>query len=592
MRKDTLLYYKTLLFLFFSLGIISCDSFLEEDPKGFVLESDIPNTYEGAVSLVAAPYENWVSRSNLYGRWFLMWETGTDDQSTRDNLARPMDTYLLHKANPDEPFYYTGIWAPLWKGVADCNNSIEVIHQMQTLEEELVQLLKEEDEKDPPNYDGLTEEQIQILEEKRIFKLLLKVEGMVTDTEKKEIIAELKVLRALYYYHLVRMFGDVPKITLPMNQFSALETVDRADVMEVYEDIIVRDLTEAIEYLPETYSSAYKGRFTRTSAFVILADVYLTMAGWRYTSNGQLLRGEHKYYSLAMAAADSVLQNRAGYEIFTQSETYDNPFEQPWRQFFSKESLVEFGNLSGFGNGANGEGLIVTSEAMMNQTVNFWGVNLKSFHGGGAGTFIPTPDLYKSFEEGDLRREFSMLTKGVDASGDSCYNIPLFHKLLDPVIYKGQPGFQRADGNINIILYRVADAMLIYAEASNEVNGPTIKAYDQVNQLRRRAGLADLPTGMTKDEFRKQIWKERRAEFNAEGKRKFDLVRTNRLKQLADATDFYYSSSDNPEWKASSPKEDMQVTYIPLPYPIHEYIWPIPRPEMALHPNWKQNYGY
>ncbi|NLR93313.1 RagB/SusD family nutrient uptake outer membrane protein [Flammeovirga sp. SR4] len=539
--------YKNIVFCLLMLGGVSCN-FLEEDPKGYITENDLPQTYEGALSLAMAPYENWVSGGNLFGRWFYLWELGTDDMSSqeRPEISGPNANYLLHTANPDEYFYYNGIWGPLWKGVADCNNAMDKIQKM---------------------------------------------DGEITDEEKEEIIGELKTNRALYYYFLVRMFGDLPKVTQPMNLLSNLGEIPRSDAMEIYNEIIIPDLKDAIEVLPESYGTSYAGRFTKTSANVLLAEVYLTMAGWRYTSAGQLLKGDSELYRYAMAYADSAINNNGGFEIFTENEEYENPFEQPWRQHFSKESLIEFGNLSGLGKGAQAEGLQLVAETMDHGAGKFWGGNPKKFHGSATGMYIPTPDLFRAFEEGDKRKDFSMLVKAVDAKGDTCYSPPIYHKLCDPFIYRGEPGFQAADGDINIVLYRIADALLIFAEASNEVNGPTAKAVEQINKLRRRGGLTDLSTSMTKDQFREIIWKERRVETNGEGKRKFDLVRTNRLKQLADARDIYYSSSDNPEY-ANGQKDDILINTICLPYPQHEYIWPIPRPDMLLHDNWKQNYGY
>lgn len=541
-------------YIFLSLlGLSSCD-FLEEDPKGYIIEENLPQDYDGALALVIAPYENWVSGANLYGRWFPFWETGTDDQtgSAGLNAGSPVNTYLFHQVNPDEQFYYTGVWVPLWKGVADCNNAIDLIQQMDST--------------------------------------------ALTDIEEKQLLAEARMNRALYYYHLVRMFGDMPKLTKPSNRLSELVEIPRVDVTEIYQDIIIEDLLYAKTNLPLTHAISYAGRYTRTAAYTLLADVYLTMAGWRYTSQGFLVKGDKEYYQEAMAWADSAIHNEEGFGIITANDVVEgvNPFGEPWREPFSKESLVEFGNLSGLGRGQANEGLAVVQGAMSHAKITeFWGQNLQKFAGSAEGAYVPTPDLYHAFEEGDLRKDFSMLTYSKGSDGVERYSIPLFHKMLDPVIYNGDPGFQGADGNTNVILYRMADAMLIYAEASNEVNGPNQLAMDQINLLRDRAGLEALEYGaLSQDEFRELIWKERRVELNGEGKRKFDLVRINRLKQLSDNRDIYYNSSDNPNWKGSEAKEDILVTQPSISYPLHEYLWPIPRPELLLNSNWEQNSGY
>jgi hypothetical protein len=67
--------------------------------------------------------------------------------------------------------------------------------------------------------------------------------------------------------------------------------------------------------------------------------------------------------------------------------------------------------------------------------------------------------------------------------------------------------------------------LLIHAEAENELNGATAKAYKSLNRVRRRAGLSDLPTGLTKDQFREAVYLDRRLEVVFEYQRWFDLIR-------------------------------------------------------------------
>lgn len=78
-------------------------------------------------------------------------------------------------------------------------------------------------------------------------------------------------------------------------------------------------------------------------------------------------------------------------------------------------------------------------------------------------------------------------------------------------------------------IYRLAELYLDLAEAENEANGPTQIAYDAVNATRRRAGMPDMPTGLTKDEFRERVRRERRVEMAFEENRFYDLRRWNIL---------------------------------------------------------------
>jgi hypothetical protein len=122
---------------------------------------------------------------------------------------------------------------------------------------------------------------------------------------------------------------------------------------------------------------------------------------------------------------------------------------------------------------------------------------------------------------------------------------------------------------------RYAELLLIYAEALNEANmGPTQEAYDAVNQIRTRArngneeSLPDL-TGLSYEEFREAVWKEKRCETVNEGQRWFDLKRTERLVQRVNA--------------AKGDKANPQD---------YHYKFPVPQRERNLNPNLSQNTGY
>jgi starch-binding outer membrane protein, SusD/RagB family len=93
-------------------------------------------------------------------------------------------------------------------------------------------------------------------------------------------------------------------------------------------------------------------------------------------------------------------------------------------------------------------------------------------------------------------------------------------------------------------IIRYSDVLLMFAEAENEINGPTATAYTAVNQVRRRGygkaigtadATVDLPTGLSKTTFFDAIVKERSLELGGEGVRKFDLIRWNLLaKKITD----------------------------------------------------------
>lgn len=135
-------------------------------------------------------------------------------------------------------------------------------------------------------------------------------------------------------------------------------------------------------------------------------------------------------------------------------------------------------------------------------------------------------------------------------------------------------------GDANWIVLRYADVLLMFAEAENELSGPTDAAYEAVNAVRKRARdenangideageLAELPNleGLSKEDFRAAVWAERRMELCFEGHHRWDLLRTGRF------VDVMKASGRNAEAK-------------------HE-LFPIPLLERQANPALTQNDDY
>ncbi len=114
------------------------------------------------------------------------------------------------------------------------------------------------------------------------------------------------------------------------------------------------------------------------------------------------------------------------------------------------------------------------------------------------------------------------------------------------------------------VIVRLAEVLLNYAEAQNEVAGADASVYDAVNQVRNRAGMPDLPTGLSKDDMRTAIRHERRIELAFEGIRWFDLKRWGKLVERVSTVD---------------------ETQVPVAYTINEdnVLWPIPQSEIDFY---------
>lgn len=306
-------------------------------------------------------------------------------------------------------------------------------------------------------------------------------------TLRTRLIAEAKMLRAYFYFNLVRIYGGVPIYDgLPAdgNYLKARNTSD-----EVYA-FIVKDLTEASVVLPQTYSAADLGRVTKGGALGLLSKVYLYM----------------KDYQKAYDTSNQVIA--LGYSL-------DPDFNHLFRP------AGEFGTESVFEVNCD-----CSAEFGGSQYAEVQGVRNQF----GWGFFVPTTDLENAFEAGDIRKELTILREGeTTLEGDLIHkNDPQAGNMWNQKVYVPTSLNNNTCGQYgsiqNIRILRFADILLINAEAANEL-GNTSVAITNLNKVRTRAHLADT-TATTKAALRSAIWHERRVELAMEGDRFVDLVRT------------------------------------------------------------------
>lgn len=319
----------------------------------------------------------------------------------------------------------------------------------------------------------------------RTNQVITNVPGIEMDTTlKTRLVAEAKMLRAYFYFNLVRIYGGVPI-------YDKVEDVyekPRNSVDEVY-DFIISDLKAAIDVLPQTYPSSELGRVTKGAALGLLSKVYLYKKDWQkaYDTSTQVM---------AM-----------GYDL-------DPDFNHLFRPAgeFGKESVFE-----------------VNCDCQPpykgSQYAEVQGVRDQF----GWGFFTPSNALENAFEGGDIRKELTILRNGettpegdVIAMGDPLSVTTYNQKVYVPKALNNSACGYGSIQNIRIL--RFAEILLINAEAANEL-GNTSTAITNLNRVRTRASLAGT-TASNQTTLRTAIWHERRVELALEGDRFVDLVRT------------------------------------------------------------------
>jgi starch-binding outer membrane protein, SusD/RagB family len=313
--------------------------------------------------------------------------------------------------------------------------------------------------------------------------------------------AEAKFLRAFHYFNLVRLYGDVPMITTVITEPdpNTATNYPRKPVSEVYNNLIIPDVTSAINSLPTTVPVSQRGRATKAAARMLLAKVYLTQ----------------KRYNDAL----TVLNLITGFSLNTQ---YINNFAPAGKN--GVESIFEiqtFPVSTGYSFGFMGSWIPWGTGT----TLWFPGSNSRG------GLNQPTRDLNNAYETNDIRKN---VTVGSVTVGTNV--IPYMKKFL----------YFDTAARLNPVqwpVYRYADVLLMQAECLNEAGFPNPQAFTNLNLVRTRAGLPNktqnniIPALAVNSQaaFRDAIEQERRVEFAGEGHRWFDLLRTDRATAVMQA---------------------------------------------------------
>lgn len=292
-----------------------------------------------------------------------------------------------------------------------------------------------------------------------------------SDAVKKSRSGEMKFIRALLYFNLVRTFGDVPLNTKETTNPNEYFGQGRTPVPEVYAQI-KKDLTEAVELLPA--ATAQFGRVVKTAAQALLGKVYLTQKDYvNAKTQLQNVVNSNQHVLLSNIAQVFAPDNKANKEIL-----------------FSVR----------FASGVNGntEGSQMYQQFSPSATVS-----------GAKGHNLPTKSLYNLYAANDTRKtNFVAL-----ASTGAPYSLKL-----------AKPTTVVTDGGSDFVVLRYADVLLMLAECENELNNTGAGA-GYLDQVRNRAGLGKT-SSITQAALRNDIELERRFELVGEGHRWFDLLRT------------------------------------------------------------------
>ncbi len=309
--------------------------------------------------------------------------------------------------------------------------------------------------------------------------IIAKSEG-IDFASKNALIAEARFLRALFYFDMVRAWGDVPLVTAPVGISDAYKQ-GRTPVVEVYAKII-EDLNFAVSNLPLKASKRFPGAPCQEAANALLGKVYLTK-GDKSKAAETLLKVYGKFSLVPYAALWDKTKKNGAESIFEiqYKGGKANPYSLYWAMF----------------------------SPLDNRIVTAWG----------AGMNQVTTDLWNAYESGDPRRDLS-IQDGYKTAAGVKVDVKFPIKWKDPTAEID--GLREAADN-NFMVLRYADVLLMLTEATGDAK--------YMNEVRTRVGLplygaAGYPSKYSTVDLACEH--ERQIELALEFQRWFDLIRTGR----------------------------------------------------------------
>lgn len=412
-----------------------------------------------------------------------------------------------------------------------------------------------------------------------------------------QMIGEAKVLRAMFYYELLCYWGNVPFSMLPTfaTQEFILPVTDRD---EIYKQLIA-DLEGIAPLMKETAAiSEGVERVSKEACWAMIARLALQAGGYSLrpvdgATYGKMARPANyqEFYQTARTYADKVIQsathslNKSFAQVFIDECNFivNNSDDPIFELAFGEGSSGQWGYRQG-----------PTVKSYEGATPHAWGEVDSKVH--------VTPFYRHSFDERDLRRDFITCFWSYETAGQPAmyHNYTSYNGKWSKLWNTTGLGSKTTGATgINFAYLRYADVLLMFAEAENELNGPTAAAQDALKAVRNRAFKAEDRAEMVesyvaaaatnKETFLDAILDERAFEFAGENMRWKDLVRNNQYAEKLFYTFLrYFSVAEN--CMTSSSYDDMVTEYDgiywPETFPYNMYYTYIQNPgDKSLYPN-------
>lgn len=358
------------------------------------------------------------------------------------------------------------------------------------------------------------------------------------DQQKKQLqrmYGEALTLRAQFYFEAIRNWGDLPAHFQPASVLATSDPFPTRKNRDSLYDHLIADLLTAESLVPWKNELAAIGdpvdeRITKATVKGLRARIALYRGGYSLRQDGTMKRNAD-YQTFYTIAKEECL------DIMNSGQHTLNPsFKNLWKNQVCAHVVAD----------PQGELIFQASAAGLSaaEDTKLGYYNGPTVNGLGNKSINVLPTYFYLFDSTDLRRDVTCAPYNVAADGVTKIAQPItaicdgkYRRdwITNPTI---SPTNATQYLGLKWQILRYADVLLMYAEADNELNGPTTAAYNAINMVRRRGfgkpistpdATVDIPTGLSKLEFFKYVARERSLELGGEGVRKYDLIRWNLL---------------------------------------------------------------
>lgn len=359
-----------------------------------------------------------------------------------------------------------------------------------------------------------------------------------SDQEKKQLkrlYGEALALRAQFYFEAIRNWGDLPQHFQPAAALATSDPFPAKTNRDLLYNQLIADLKTAEDLVPWKNEIAGIGdqadeRLTKGAVKGLRARLALFRGGYALRSDATMQRNADylTYYQIARDECNDI--------IASAQHTLNPSFKALWKDQVCAHAV----------NDPNGELLFQASAIGLSGAEDtklgyYNGPTVNSF---GNKSINVLPTYFYLFDSTDTRRDVTCAIYNVAANGSTkvgqaitaiCDGKYRRDWVSNPTI---SPTSAVQYLGLKWQILRYSDVLLMFAEAENEINGPTPSAYNAINQVRRRGygkpigtpdAAVDLPGGLSKAQFFAAVIRERALELGGEGIRKYDLIRWNLL---------------------------------------------------------------